>query len=154
MDPANWIDFIFGETLTELAARIGWAAVVAVIGFFGLRRRVKALEDEKKPPSVNIINNIQDAVRKANKDTAAPQVENRSGAGFIPGVKEERIGTENRPVAHAKVAEYITDEKEFRVGTKEGNMTIRLWDGAKTVEDVLYVLQKNGVLVSLDIRKK
>ena len=121
------LNLFSGGTLAELLARAVWAlfagGVVAMIGYFGMARRLRALEN-RPPVQVNL--NIPESLKRAYE------------------------ATPEQPVPHGKVAEYIPGEKEFCVGTKEGNMTIRLWDGAKTVEDVLYVLQKNGVLGSLN----
>ena len=52
-----WRDAIIGATLIEVGVRIGWALLgsgFTVLGFWGLRKRIKALEN--KPPV--IVNNV------------------------------------------------------------------------------------------------
>ena len=55
-----WRDAIIGATLIEVGVRIGWALLgsgFAVLGVWGLRKRIKVLEN-KPPVIVNNVNNV------------------------------------------------------------------------------------------------
>ena len=112
-----------------------WLVVMAIMlgfgGWFGqryweMKKRLTALEKTFGVSPVNVTVNVGDVIKK--------------------------IGRENPsyPVLQGNVAHHIPADKIVRVGTKLGAMEIRLWDEEKTVEDVLKVLSKNGVLTTLD----
>ena len=92
----------------------------------GMKSRLSTLEAARAQPNQTINVNIGDAAKKISEEDPS------------------------HPVPKGRVAEYITDDKILRIGTKTGPMEIRLWDERKTVEDILRVLSKHVELKSLD----
>ena len=74
MENINWPDLVFGGGLLEIGTRVSWAAVggiLAMVGFWGLRRRVGALESRAAPPvTVNVNPSIRITVD--GKDVERP----------------------------------------------------------------------------------
>ena len=111
--------------------------VVVMIGFSGwfgwryreMSRELAELKANRGQPVINIKN-----VVASETDKAKPP---KQPAPSVPDTTKS-------------VAKHIPHDRIVRVGTKAGPMEIRLWDEAKTIEDITVVLYKNDVIASLD----
>ena len=91
MENINWPDLVFGVGLLELGTRVSWAAVggiLAMVGFWGLRRRVGALESRAAPPvTVNVNPSIRITVD--GKDVERPPVVDTQMGGIVATVDDK-----------------------------------------------------------------
>ena len=109
--------------------------VVALLGFSGwfgwryreMKRELADLKVGQGQPIINV--NVGNEVEKAKTQTQ-----------LKPGV----------PNTTKNVAQHIPHDRMIWVGTKAGPMEIRLWEEAKTTEDIMMVLYRNDAIASID----
>ena len=136
MENINWPDLVFGVGLLEIGTRVSWAAVggiLAMVGFWGLRRRVDALESRAAPPvtvaappvTVNVNPSIRITVD--GKDVVRPPVVDTQMGGIVATV----------------------DDKNLHFGTRYGRLTISRDGNVRTQMDLARWLHGKGLLVPL-----
>ena len=129
MENINWPDLVLGVGLLELGTRFSWAVVggiLAMIGFWGLRRRVGALESRTAPPvTVNVNPSIRITVD--GKDVERPPVADTQMGGIVATV----------------------DDKNLHFGTRYGRLTISRAGNVRTQMDLARWLHGKGLLVPL-----
>ena len=127
MENINWPDLVFGVGLLEIGTRVSWAAVggiLAMVGFWGLRRRVGALESRAAPPvTVNVNPSIRITVD--GKDVERPPVVDTQMGGIVATV----------------------DDKNLHFGTRYGRLTISRDGNVRTQMDLARWLHGKGLLV-------
>ena len=127
MENINWPDLVFGVGLLEIGIRVSWAAVggiLAMVGFWGLRRRVGALERKAAPPvTVNVNPSIRITVD--GKDVERPHVVDTQMGGIVATV----------------------DDKNLHFGTRYGRLTISRDGNVRTQMDLARWLHGKCLLV-------
>ena len=127
MENINWPDLVFGVGLLEIGIRVSWAAVggiLAMVGFWGLRRRVGVLERKAAPPvTVNVNPSIRITVD--GKDVERPPVVDTQMGGIVATV----------------------DDKNLHFGTRYGRLTISRDGNVRTQMDLARWLHGKGLLV-------
>ena len=131
MENINWQDLVFGVGLLEIGTRVSWAAVggiLAMVGFWGLRRRVGALERTASPPvTVPVTVNVNPSIRITldGKDVELAPVADTQMGGIAATV----------------------DDKNLHFGTRYGRLTISRDGNARTQMDLARWLHGRGLLV-------
>ena len=141
MGNINWPDLVFGVGLLEIGARVSWGAVCGilgmVVGFWGLRRRVGALESRPTPP-VTVI-----------ESRAAPPIT----VNVNPSIRITMDGkdVERPPVVDTQMGGIVAtvDDKNLHFGTIYGRLTISRDGNVRTQMDLARWLHGNGLLVPL-----
>ena len=126
---------LLGATVAEVVIRGLWAlggSLLTMLGFWGLRRRIRALENRPAGQTINVAPNI-------NLPTPAREPQALPRAAPPEPLEETKFN----------VARHRPNEDVLHVGTTYGDMTIRL-NHKRTVADILNVLSRTGVLQSLD----